>query len=89
MIWSDAKRFLLAERLTLSSPPNPNTTPQRKLKIYAIRSPLSVPLRIRFGMVGCDVLRNTSKDWAVVDDIAAMTENAGALRDVFLRPVAL
>ena len=26
-------------------------------------------LRIRFGMVGCDVLRNTSKDFAVVDGI--------------------
>ena len=59
---------------------------QRKLKIYAIRSPLSVSLRIRFGMVGCDVLRNTSKDWAVVDGIAAMAENAGALRDVFWAP---
>ena len=40
-------------------------------------------LRIRFGMVGCDVLRNTSKDWTVVDGIAAMAENAGALCDVF------
>jgi hypothetical protein len=40
-----------------------------------------VPLSIRFGMVGCDVLRNTSKDWAVVDGIAAMAENAGALCD--------
>ena len=28
-------------------------------------------------MVGCDVLRNTSKDWTVVDGIAAMAENAG------------
>ena len=78
---SDAERFLLAGRLTPSSESNPNTTPQRKLKIYAIKSPLSVPLRIRFGIVGCDVLRNTSKDWAVVDGIAAMAENAGALRD--------
>src|SRR5208282_3587788 len=69
-----------------SSASNPNTTPQRKLKIYAIKSPLSVPLRIRFGMVGCDVLRNTSKDWAVVDGIAAMAENAGALCDVFPAP---
>ena len=34
-------------------------------------------------MVGCDVLRNTSKDRAVVDGIAAMAENAGALCDVF------
>ena len=40
-------------------------------------------LSIRFGMVGCDVLRNTSKDFAVVDGIAAMAENAGALSDVF------
>src|SRR5271166_141824 len=62
-----------------SSASNPNTTPQRKLKIYAIRSSLSVSLRIRFGMVGCDVLRKTSKDCAVVDGIAAMAENAGAL----------
>src|SRR5271166_5883297 len=37
-------------------------------------------------MVGCDVLRNTSKDWAVVDGIAAMAENAGALSDVFWAP---
>src|SRR5271165_3171123 len=69
-----------------SSALNPNTTPQRKLKIYAIRSSLSVSLRIRFGMVGCDVLRNTSKDFAVVDGIAAMAENAGALCDVFWAP---
>ena len=78
--------FLLAWRLTLSSASNPNRIPQRKLKIYATRSPLSVPLRIRFGIVGCDVLRNTSKDWAVVDGIAAMAENVGALRDVFWAP---
>src|SRR5208283_2643472 len=83
---SDAEGFLHAGRLTPSSASNPNTTPQRKLKIYAIRSPLSVPLSIRFGMVGCDVLRNTSKDWAVVDGIAAMAENAGALCDVFPAP---
>src|SRR5271165_6235774 len=37
-------------------------------------------------MVGCDVLRNTSKDFAVVDGIAAMAENAGALCDVFWAP---
>jgi len=42
-----------------------------------------VSLSIRFGMVGCDVLRNTSKDRAVVDGIAAMAENAGALCDMF------
>ena len=40
-------------------------------------------LRIRFGMVECEVLRNTSKDWTVVDGIAAMAENAGASYDVF------
>ena len=82
MRWSDVERFFLAARLALSSASKPNMTPQRKLKIYAIRSPLSVPLRIRFGIVGCDVLRNTSKDWAVVDGIAAMAENEGALGDV-------
>ena len=86
MRWSGAERFLLAGRLTPSSASNPNTTPQRKLKIYAITSPLSASLRIRFGIVGCDVLRNTSKDWAVVDGIAAMAENAGALCDVFWAP---
>ena len=43
-------------------------------------------LNIRFGMVGWDVLRNTSKDLAVVDGIAAMAENAGALCDVFWAP---
>jgi hypothetical protein len=37
-------------------------------------------------MVGWDVLRNTSKDLAVVDDIAAMAENAGALCEVFWGP---
>ena len=37
-------------------------------------------------MVGCDVLRNTSKDFAVVDGIVAMAENAGALCDVFWVP---
>src|SRR5271165_1896196 len=83
---SDAEGFLHAGRLTPSSASNPNTTPQRKLKIYAIRSPLSVPLRIRFGIVGCDVLRNMSKDWAVVDGIAAMAENAGAFCDAFWAP---
>ena len=56
--------------------------PQRKLIIYAIRLALSVLLSIKFGIVGCDVLRNTSKDRAVVDGIAAMAENAGAVRDV-------
>ncbi len=43
-------------------------------------------LNIRFGMVGWDVLRNTSKDLAVVDGIAATAENAGALCDVFWAP---
>ncbi len=47
-----------------------------------------MPLSIRFGLVGCDVLRNTSKDWAVVDGIATMAENAGALCDAFLSPMA-
>src|SRR5579871_1702968 len=37
-------------------------------------------------MVGCDVLRNTSKDFAVVDGIAAMAENVGAFRDVVWAP---
>jgi len=37
-------------------------------------------------MVGCDVLRNTSKDFAVVDGIAEIAENDGALCDVFWAP---
>ena len=39
-------------------------------------------------MVGCDVLRNTSKDRAVVDGIAEMAENAGAFVRRVLGPVA-
>ena len=41
------------------------------LRLYGVLSPLG------------GVLRNTSKDFAVVDGIAAMAENAGALSDVF------
>src|SRR5271165_5166415 len=51
-------------------------------------SPLSESLSSRFGMVGCDVLRKTSKDRAVVDGIAAMAENAGASAPWHLKHVA-
>jgi len=52
--------------------------PQRKLKIYAIRSSRSASLSMRFGIVGWELLRKTLNDRAVVEGIAAIAENAGA-----------
>jgi hypothetical protein len=52
--------------------------------MYAITSSVSVLVSTRFGIVGWEVFKNTLRDRAVVEGIAATAENAGAL--LFMAP---
>src|ERR1700722_17524969 len=47
--------------------------------MYGITSSRSLALRIRFGIAACEVRKKTPSDWAVVEGMAAIAANAGAL----------
>ncbi|HKN28378.1 MAG TPA: hypothetical protein VJY34_11045, partial [Roseiarcus sp.] len=57
-----------------------------RLRIYAITSSRSELLRTKFGMLACDVLKNTPSDCADVDGIAAIAEKVEAGGCAFVTP---
>jgi len=75
--------------LRLNASGNGTSTAQRRsrrLRIYALTSAISSGVRIRFGILGCELVRKTRMAVAVIPGVFAMLRNAGPMTIILDEP---